>query len=113
MNLLHLIFNAFEPEGNTTWLSRSFSRWRTKKRDMQNARYLERHSDSSKCFKVAGAGDICIGNSCSDSTGRVVGFSFGVEWGQYGFIGGVLGRDEAKRMAEFILKKCAEASENK
>lgn len=111
MNLLHLIFNAIEPERKTTWLSQRFSRWKSERHDRRNAQYRKYTDVPSVYFEVPGAGDICMSESCHHSTGQVVGFSFGAEWGRYGFCGGVMGRDEAKRMAEFILQKCAETTE--
>ena len=63
-------------------------------------------------FDVPGAGKIELGDNCHTSTGFVVGFSFGVEWGRHGYAGGVLGRDEAKRIAEYILNKCSEVNES-
>lgn len=111
MNLLHLIFKALKPEQKTTWLSRRFSRWEIERHDKGNAQYLKTNTRPSVYFKVPGAGNICMSESCHHTTGRVVGFSFGVEWGIHGYCSGVIGRDEAKRMAEFILQKCAETAE--
>ena len=69
-------------------------------------------NDDYMHFDVPGAGKIELGDNCHSCTGRVVGFNFGVEWGRYGYAGGVLGRDEAKRMAEYILNKCNEVDES-
>ena len=54
-------------------------------------------------FKVNGAGRIQITEDCQHSCGREEGFSFGVEWGKHGFAGGVLPKEEAKKLAEHIL----------
>lgn len=54
-------------------------------------------------FRVNGAGKIQITEDCQHLCGSEEGFSFGVEWGKYGFSGGVLPKDEAKRLAEHIL----------
>jgi hypothetical protein len=111
MNLLHLIFNAINPDGKVTWISQRYHRWERSRMKRQNENYRKNNNVPSIYFEVSGAGDICMSESCHDSTGQVIGFSFGVEWGRYGFFGGVIGRDEAKRMAEFILQKCAETTE--
>lgn len=60
-----------------------------------------------KCdhFKVESAGEIEIGHGIHSMTGMAVGFHFGVSWGRYGYAGGVLGRSEAKRLAEYILEQ--------
>lgn len=111
MNLLHLIFNAINPEGKITWLSCSYHRWETLRQRRQNEKFRNNNNVPSLYFEVPGAGDICMSESCHHSTGQVVGFNFGTEWGRYGYCGGVLGREEAKRMAEFILQKCSETTE--
>ncbi len=54
-------------------------------------------------FNVIGAGTIAISKECKYVCGKEDGFSFGVEWGRYGFAGGVLSKDEARRLAEHIL----------
>lgn len=54
-------------------------------------------------FRVNGAGKIQITEDCQYSCGGEEGFSFGVEWGIHGFSGGVLPKDEAKKLAEHIL----------
>lgn len=63
-------------------------------------------------FDVSGAGNIKIIKEPHSLCGESCGFSFGVSWGRYGYSGGVLGRDEAKRMAEFMLAKIAECDES-
>lgn len=55
-------------------------------------------------FDVPGAGKIQLSRSTSARTGGVEGFSFGVEWGQHGYAGGVLSKDEGVRLANFILR---------
>jgi hypothetical protein len=111
MKLLHLIFNSINPNIKVTWLSQRYHRWESSRIKRQNDNYRKNNNVPSIYFEVPGAGDICMSESCHHSTGQVVGFSFGVEWGRHGFCGGVIGRDEAKRMAEFILQKCAETTE--
>ena len=111
MNLLYSIFNLIKPEEKTTKLSCAYHRFENERIKNDNSNFRERNTPPSVYFEVPGAGDICISESCHHLTGGVIGFSFGVEWGKYGYTGGVLGRDEAKRMAEFILQKCSETTE--
>lgn len=58
-------------------------------------------------FEVPGAGYIHISNTLSHSTGNANGFGIGVSWGRHGYMGGVLDRKEAIRLAELILEKVA------
>ena len=111
MNLLHFIFSLIKPERKVTWLSIAFSRWDSKRRKTNNYNYKKYNKIPSLYFEVPGAGDICISESCHHYTGKVVGFSFGVEWGNHGYAGGVIGRDEAIRMANFIIAKCSKITE--
>lgn len=62
-------------------------------------------------FDVQGAGRIEISEQPHSMCGSAVGFSFGVSWGAYGFYGGVIGRDEAKKMAEYMLSEIAKCEE--
>lgn len=55
-------------------------------------------------FNVPGAGKIQISTSTTVRTGGVEGFAFGVEWGRYGYAGGVLSKEESVRLANFILR---------
>lgn len=54
-------------------------------------------------FEVTGAGMIQLQIEPKASTGGTTGFSFGVEWGRYGYAGGVLSIGEARRLANHIL----------
>ena len=111
MNLLHLIFNAINPDTKVTWLSVRYHRWERSRMEKKNQNYIKNNNVQSLYFKVNGAGDICMSERCNHLAGCGLGFSFDVEWGRHGFVGGVIGIDEAKRMAEFILQKCAETTE--
>ena len=62
-------------------------------------------------FEVPGAGKIQISDHCHCLISSAVGFSFGVEWTKHKYVGGVLGRDEALRMANYIIETCKEAPE--
>lgn len=67
-----------------------------------------------KRFKVAGAGEIEIGEKAGAVTGTVAGFSFSVSWGRHAFVGGVLSRTEAKALAQHIidtLEECTDTEE--
>jgi hypothetical protein len=112
MKLFNLIFNAINPHKKSNWLSRRYHLWLYERQKEDNEKFRLLEKDKSVYFNVSGAGDIRISRDCHNWTGKVVGFSFGVEWGSRGFTGGVLGRDEAKRMAEFILTKCSDVNEN-
>lgn len=105
MNLLHLFFNLLEPKGKTNWLSIAFHRWNYERKKIENADYIKNNKIPSVYFEVHGAGNIRISEYNKASTADVFGFSFGVEWGNNGYIGGVLGEKEAKRLAEFIISK--------
>jgi hypothetical protein len=59
-------------------------------------------------FEVPGAGWIEISKDPHNHTVDRAGFGFGVSWGRHGYVGGVLGRMEAIRLAEYILEKCAD-----
>jgi len=64
---------------------------------------LHNHTPNHLHFRVNGAGKIQITDDYKYSCGGEEGFSFGVEWGKHGFTGGVLPKEEAKRLAEHIL----------
>ena len=59
--------------------------------------------EDSTYIPVLAAGDIQISNSANWRTMGVYGFSFGVEWGKFGYGGGVLSRENARTLAEHIL----------
>ena len=61
-------------------------------------------------FEVIGAGQIEISHSSEVHCGGETGFSFGVEWGEYGFAGGVLSKEEAIKLAEHILRVIGEGN---
>lgn len=54
-------------------------------------------------YKVSGAGEIVISTYPVHMTGGSYGFGFGVSWGEYGAVGGVLGITEARKLANHIL----------
>lgn len=112
MNLLHIIFNLINPDHKVTWLSQRYHRWEHARHDKRNREYIKLDTNEpSIYFDVPGGGKIRMSENGHSVCGKAVGFSFGVEWGRYGYCGGVLGRDEAKRMAEFIIQKCSEIQE--
>ena len=55
-------------------------------------------------YEVVGAGKLRISKENKSRCGGKVGFSFGVEWGQHGFAGGVISNEEAVRLAKHILR---------
>ena len=103
MGLFHVIFNIINPRYSTNWLSIKYNTWLSTRQKMENIQFRQNLSEPRIFFNVGGAGDICISESLNHKTANSYGFSFSVEWGRYGFIGGVIDKDEAKRMAEFIL----------
>lgn len=105
MKVLYFIFNLLEPEHKVTKLSSSFSRWKHLRHYKQILKYETKNSDSREYFKVRGAGNIAISKS-SDYQCGVIGFNFGVSWGRYQYTGGVLSKEDAKRLALFILDNC-------
>ncbi len=56
-------------------------------------------------FIVGGAGTLGVGKCVGGWSAGSYGFSIGVSWGQHGYSGGVLGINEAKRLAEHILEQ--------
>lgn len=62
-------------------------------------------------FEVEGAGKLWFSPNAHALCANAVGFAIGVSWTNHPYIGGVIGRTEAKRLAEFILAKCAECPE--
>jgi hypothetical protein len=103
MKPLNLIFKLLKPENKVTKLSSSFSRWESCKHRKKVLRYEADNGDSHEYFKVYGAGNIAISKS-SNYQCRVNGFAFGVSWGRHQYAGGVLGKEEAIRLALFILE---------
>jgi hypothetical protein len=69
-------------------------------------KYLS-HNPDDQIFLVPGAGAIAV-SGFGHSTGGAYGFGIGVSWGQHGFVGGVIGMTEARRLAEYIIEKCSE-----
>jgi hypothetical protein len=61
------------------------------------------NTPKSKDFTVNGSGILRITEDADFICGGQTGFSIGVEWSKHKFCGGVLSRDEAKRLAEHIL----------
>ena len=117
MKLLNYFFTLILAEKGNNWLSVKFHKYQQAKTVEYNNRWIA-ESCSKKTiesmgvthfFEVPGAGHISLSDGCHSHTGGVFGFEFGASWGKYGFCGGVIGRSEAKRLAEIILrqiKKC-------
>lgn len=102
--ILNFLFSVITGENKITWLSIQFNRWQRKKHKETVMRHKSYRKDELY-FNVPGAGEISISNHAHSSTGNVVGFSFGCTWGRHGLLGGVLGRDEAKRLSEFLISE--------
>lgn len=54
-------------------------------------------------FNVNGAGKLRISDTDKWKCGGEYGFSIGVEWGRFGFAGGTMPKEEARKMAKHIL----------
>lgn len=108
--ILHKLFNIVSPQRGRNWLSIRYHKWKYARQKEWNKQWVEGAEDTTY-FHVPGAGYISISNDCHHMTGKVVGFSLGAEWGTHGYAGGVLGRDEAVRLANFLLLKCSEVTE--
>lgn len=59
-----------------------------------------------KHFEIPGAGQLRIGAKPNHLCGSAAGFHLSVSWTAHKFTGGVLGIDEAKRLANHILSEC-------
>lgn len=67
-------------------------------------KYTEFDNSIYEPFEVKGAGNLIFSNDASTSCGGVVGFSIGAEWGEHGYIGGVISKEEAIRLAKHIMR---------
>jgi hypothetical protein len=65
---------------------------------------IEMNEENYEYFDVPGAGKIRIAKDPTWTTGGAEGFTFGVEWGQHGYAGGVLDKKESVRLARHILR---------
>jgi len=79
-------------------------------------RFIKDHvSEDDRLFNVVGAGSIKLSGSASVVCGGRAGFSLGVSWSEHGIdIGGVLSREEAKKLADRIyeiLDSCADTEQ--
>lgn len=73
----------------------------------RNEEYLQNPPSDVEIIRVAGAGQISISKEIGHSTGGAFGFGFGVSWSRHGIqCGGVLGKDEAMRLALIIIEAC-------
>lgn len=112
MNLLHWFFNKINPEGAANWLSAKYAWWYYSRKEKYNREFMANPHVPIESFDVAGAGNVCISKDPCHFTGSAYGFGFSVSWGSSLYIGGVLGLEEAKRMAEFILEKYNEQTKS-
>lgn len=110
--ILNWFFKRLRPK-KPNWLSIRFALWEHDRRKELNERIKKVYQEDGRYafFDVPGAGQIMISESVHYSCGNVIGFDFGVEWGGHGFCGGVIGRAEAKRLANFIMDKCSSVTE--
>lgn len=108
--ILKWFFDILSGESNINWLSMQYARYKSKKLDDYNRRYKE-SAKEEHLFEVPGAGEIMVSEHCNSRCGQAIGFSIGVSWGTHGFCGGVIGRDEAQRLSNYLLKKISECPE--
>lgn len=105
MNILNWFFEKINPEGRTNWLSKKYAWWYYSRRDKRNREFIKNPHVPIESFEVAGAGNVCLSKNPCHLTGQSYGFGFYVSWGKNSYSGGILGLEEAKRMAEFIIEK--------
>lgn len=105
MNLLNWFFSKIDHIDNSNWFSVRYSRWRQDKLNKMNFRFRSAKYKDVEFFDVPGAGTIAISKDMSYYTGNAAGFSLSVGWGNCGLmLGGVLGVNEAKRLADFLIE---------
>lgn len=105
--LLNWLFNKMYGTKRNTWLSVRFHRWLQARKWARNEAYKSSERNVNYFFEVQGAGEISISEEIF-LCGNAAGFSFEVSWASGGFGGGVIGLGEAKRLAEYLLKRCDE-----
>lgn len=111
--LLNYFFEFILGEKKNNWLSIKFHRYWNAKTDRYNRWWIEDSCSKETIdsfgktyfFEVPGAGHLALSEDCHGHIGKVFGFSFGVSWGKHGFCSGIIGRSEAKRLAEIILSE--------
>jgi len=69
---------------------------------MEIEKYLKKHKSLYNYYEVVGAGEIQISRSSNCKCGGVEGFSIAVSWGEHGFIGGVISKEEAWKLVKKI-----------
>lgn len=109
--ILTWFFKVISGESGINWLSKRFSRYQSDVIDKFNDKYVQNTIHESEFFECRGAGNLEFGTNPHCRCGNAVGFHIGVSWGRYGYGGGVIGRDNAKRLAELILQKISECQE--
>lgn len=112
MNILNLFFDIISGERKINWLSIKFSRYQEKKRAKEATQFIDDNIKDYVFFYVSGAGHLAFSKNSHHICEQQVGFHFGVSWGNYPFMGGVLGRDEAKKMADFILENISKCDKS-
>lgn len=64
-------------------------------------------------FDIIGAGELIISRSPNWTCGNEVGFSLDVTWGRFGETGGMIPREEARRLANLILEELSKDLKSK
>lgn len=105
MILLHWIFAAITGKNKRTLLSIAFNRWQSNERKrMILLQKSNRQSHSYSHIKTS-SGDIRISNDHNYGSGNINGFDFSVEWGEFGFLGGILSEEDSLKLASHILTR--------
>ena len=102
-----LLFRLLNPEKGSNFISREYLGFKLRKQASDNAIW-EKSRCPSYFFDVPGAGRVCISKSSKHRCGKAVGFSIGCEWGEFGFAGGVMDKQDARLLASHIMDTISE-----
>lgn len=100
-----------KPKKDHNWFSHQFYWWLKNKQKI----FYDEHRNALEnigphvYFHVEGAGDVCMSWTCGNKMNESVGFTFDAQWGinlELKSQGGIIDREEAKKMARFILQRC-------
>lgn len=98
-----VLFDFILGRKKPNWFSRSLNRYSGNIQTVKNETHKNILRDQSYHFyDCPGAGLLAIGDLPQASCGGKEGFSISAEWGEYGYIGGVLPKEEAKKLADHI-----------
>jgi len=110
--MLKLIFRLISGYKNPNWFSRKFWKYYYAERNRREFEFPRQ--EEFRYYDVTGGGKLALSKSADFLCGDKVGFSIGVSWTMHPYIGGVLSRAQAKKLAEYILEqlsKCTDSEE--